>query len=166
MAHQLNFAIKQLPEKCFISIYNADSRPHPKTIKVFWQQLQKHRLAKIFQQSAAFIKNYPDLVKRSLIRRLFLQSLATLQTRWTFTHELPRILRQSQSTSDLIRKYSNAHVVGHGLFIKSECLKDVGGFPENSITEDLFLGFLLRASGQTIYPLPLLELGDSPETVK
>src|SRR3990167_436666 len=49
------------------------------------------------------------------------------------------------------KNFANAHCVGHGLIIKAGLLKSLGGFSENCVTEDLFLGFLIRSSGANIY---------------
>ncbi|MBU1200853.1 glycosyltransferase [Patescibacteria group bacterium] len=159
-AHQLNYALDQIDDDSFITVYDADSRPHPRTFEAFYSELAKNPKAKVFQQSAVFFNNFKSL------KSSFLRSSAILQSRWTLAHELPRLFRQSFGEGKFIKKYAYAHVVGHGLFIDINVLKSVGGFPAQTITEDLFLGYLLRASGHSIYPLPLLESSDAPTTVK
>ena len=167
MAHQLNYALnKTTDDNSFVAIYNVDSQPHPKTIELFYNQLAKNPSAKIFQQSSAFIKNFNKFNSSNPLTNIFLQTLALLQTRWTFAHEYARLLRQSVYKFKLFKKFANAHVVGHGLIIQIKILKEVGGFPTENITEDLFLGYLLRSKGYSIYPLPLLELAESPATIK
>ncbi len=167
MAHQLNFVLKTITNKnSFIAIYNADSKPHPKTVQLFYEQLLKHPDAQIFQQSSVFIKNYSKFNSSNSVINLFLRTSAILQTRWTFAHEFPRLMRQSVYKNNFFKRFANAHVVGHGLFIKTAVLKEVGGFPTQNLTEDLFLGYLLRSKGYYIYPLPLLELADSPSSVQ
>lgn len=167
MAHQLNYALSRITDDdSFVAIYNADSRPHPKTVDLLYQQLSKYQSAKIFQQSSVFIDNFDKFKTSNPLIKIFLKTLAILQTRWTFAHEYTRLLRQSVSGSSFLKKFANAHVVGHGLIIQVKTLKEVGGFPTENITEDLFLGYLLRSRGYSIYPLPLLELAESPLTVK
>ena len=167
MAHQLNYVLAKtkLNNNSFIAIYNADSRPHPKTIELFYEQLYNYPSAKIFQQSSVFLKNFDKLSTRSRLVNMFLKSSAILQTRWTFAHEFPRLLRQSVSKSKLYKKLANAHVVGHGLIIQTKVLKKVGGFPTENVTEDLFLGYLLRSKGYSIYPLLSIEIAESPSTI-
>lgn len=159
-AHQLNYALGQISDDSFITVYDADSRPHPRTFEAFYFELDNNPKAKVFQQSAVFFNNFHSL------KSSFLRSSAVLQSRWTLAHEFPRLFRQSFGGGKLVKKYAYAHVVGHGLFIDINVLKSVGGFPAQTITEDLFLGYLLRASGYSIYPLPLLESSDAPTTVK
>jgi len=65
-----------------------------------------------------------------------------------------------------LKKYANAHCVGHGLFVKTSTIKKMGGFPTENITEDLFLGYLIKSKGLHIYPLPQLELANSPKSIK
>lgn len=167
MAHQLNYALSKITDNnLFVAVYNADSHPHPKTIELFYDQLSKHPSAKIFQQSAAFIKNFDKFEALNPLTNIFLKTSAVLQTRWTFAHEYARLLRQSIFKFKFFKKFANAHVVGHGLIIQIKTLKKLGGFPTKNITEDLFLGYLLRSKGYSIYPLPLLELAESPSTVK
>jgi len=158
MAHQLNYALEKLDKDSYIAIYNADSRPHKDTFKYASQMINQNK-AEVFQQPAIFIKNYDKL-------NSFLRASAILQSRWTFAHEIARLLRQSIYSNKLFRKYAYAHVVGHGLTIKKGVLDEVGRFPTGTMTEDLFLGYLLRSKGHNIFPIPFLELADAPETLK
>lgn len=165
MADQINYVINTLKfDDAFITIYNADSRPHPATINSFLNVYNKNPECNVFQQSAIFLKNFNNINESKNLRGIFLQTCSLLQTRWTLVHEIFRYLRLESSY--VFSKYLNAHVVGHGLFIRSSLLKKVGGFPTQTMTEDLFLGFILRSIGEKILPIPNLELADSPETVK
>ena len=49
------------------------------------------------------------------------------------------------------------YVIGHGLYIRRSVLQSVGFFPENSINEDAFLGFLLNEARIKIIPFKELE---------
>ena len=159
MVHQLNYVLNEVPDDSYFALYNADSKPDPQTFPSFYNLLAQHPEVKAAQQSAIFLNNFDEIP-------LFLQASAVLQTRWTLTHELPRLLRQSLSGNNFLKKYANAHCVGHGLIIKAELLKEIGGFPTGNITEDLFLGYLIKSKGIKIFPLPTLELADSPKTIK
>jgi hypothetical protein len=172
MAHQLNYAIGELKSQkkidlnTILAIYNADSRPNPSTFSYILNQNNCLKKETVWQQSAIFLKNfkkYSDF--KNIFHALFLKTNSLLQTRWTLTHEIPRLLRVS-SGDKFLQKYANAHCVGHGLFIKLRTLNKIGGFSEKSVTEDLFIGYLLRAHGIDISPIPYLELADSPENFK
>lgn len=161
MAHQLNYTIKKyhaegiINELDYISIYNADSRPHPKTYQWITSQLASHPDKHVFQQSAVFLRNY------SLLNDYFAKAVALYQSCWTLTHEIPRLRRQA-SEKHVMHKWSNVHCVGHGLFIRFDILDKMGYFPVDTLTEDTYLGFKLRCAGITIHPVPYIETGDSP----
>lgn len=168
MAHQLNYTISKIKDdNSYITVYNADSRPHPKTLKYFYNLSNKYPQLEAAQQSAVFLNNFDILGNnKNFLEKYIIKASAILQSRWTLAHEIPRLLRQSVNSFSLIKKIANAHVVGHGLIIKTKTIKRIGGFPSDSITEDLFLGYLLRSKGVNIYPIPLLELADNPVTIK
>jgi cellulose synthase/poly-beta-1,6-N-acetylglucosamine synthase-like glycosyltransferase len=165
LAHQLNRALAAVRDpKGWVAVYNADSRPHPHTIAGFRAALAAHPDTVVFQQPALFFANDGDLPPGAW--RWLVRATATLQSRWTLAHEIPRLLRQRQASGSPLLRRSYAHVVGHGLFIRVDVLRAVGGFPTETPTEDLFLGFLLRSLGWRIEPLPLLELADTPRSVR
>lgn len=172
MAHQLNFAVGELKraglvdDSTYLVFYNADSQPHPKTFLWFAGHLQTAREpCDLVQQVAVLFKNFDALgAGRSACVRTLLQSFAVLQTRWTLAHELPRLIRNT-CQSRFLRQYANAHCIGHGLFVKATVFNALGGFSERTMTEDLFFGYLARATGRSITPLPFLELVDSPTTI-
>lgn len=159
-AHQLNYVIEKVEKNTdFIAVYDADSRPHKDTLKAFYEQIKVHPEAEVFQQSALFINNYRK------ISDPLLRASAILQSRWTLAHEMARLLRQSGNENG-INNLFNAHCVGHGLIISLKALKEIGGFSEKTMNEDLMLGYLLRSKGIKIHPLPCLELADAPATWK
>jgi len=166
-AHQLNYVLKEIKNKTdFIAVYDADSRPHSSTLEAFYAQIQENADADVFQQSAIFFKNIDEpLDNINWFKKTFLKSSAVLQTRWTFAHEVARFLRQSGENKFLCR-YSNAHCVGHGLFIRLNTIEKIGGFPENTINEDSILGYFFRIKGIKINPLLYLEMADAPITIK
>jgi len=158
-AHQLNYVLEILNDKTdYIAVYDADSRPHKLTFDVFYQQMKLYPEAEVFQQSALFVNNY------NKISNFFLRASAILQSRWTLAHEVARLLRQSGKET-IVSKLVNAHCVGHGLIISLKMLKIIGGFPEETMNEDLIIGYLLRVKGVKIFPLPCLELADAPTTL-
>jgi len=137
-AHQLNYVLDTLKDKKeFIAVYDADSRPHKSTLDAFYRQVSLHPEAEVFQQSALFFNNFNTLGNS------FLKASAVLQSRWTLAHEMARLLRQS-GKDNIFSKMANAHCVGHGLIIKFKTLNKIGGFPEETMNEDLALGYLLR----------------------
>ena len=167
LSHQLNYGIKYLKEAGllketdYIVIYNADSRPHPKTFEWVLQDIAKSG-SEIYQQLSSVLKNFDGF--GNSLNGMLLKTFAILQTRFSLVHELPR-LRRTISKNILIREYANAHCIGHGLFIPNKKLNELGNFSEDTMTKDLFLGFLIRATGNSIVPIPYFENIDSPTSL-
>ena len=163
MAHQLNYAVNRYEEiKSYdlIAIYNADSRPHRDTFK--WI-LDNHKNQAIYQQISVPLKNFHFFDKD--IKGSLLKAFSILQVKFSLAHELPR-LRRTVAKNKIISNYSNAHCIGHGLFIRKGILLELNKFSEETMTEDLFLGYLARVKGYPIVPIPLVENIDSPTTIK
>ncbi len=158
-ADQYNYALNKLSNKInsndYVIIYNADSRIQKNTLKLYEQIIKSHNNCLVIQQSSLFLSNYNQLSG-------FLKSIALLQTRWTLAHEIPRILR----TNGILSFTEGAHVVGHGLCINYQVLKNIGGFPTNYLNEDLALGYFLRLHGYKIHSLKSLENADTPTSIK
>lgn len=161
VSYQLNYALNILEDQMFlrqsdyIVIYNADSRPHPQTFN--W--VLNENSDNIYQQLSTVFKNFDSF--NNYPKGMLLKACAVLQTRFSLVHELPR-LRRTVSKSQFLRKYANAHCITHGLFIPYNKFTDLGKFSEDTMTEDLFLSFLIRAKGNEIQPIPYLENIDSP----
>lgn len=165
--NQLNYAIKELEKgkdghNEFLLFYDADSHVHQDTIINLQKYLAFYPQANVIQQSALFLSNFEAL--SGSYQKSFLQAIALLQSRWTMAHEVPRILNQFETK---IGNYlEGSHLVAHGLFIRLSVLQNVGYFPDSFITEDLPLGYLVRLSGEKIYPFPILENTQSPTTIR
>jgi len=163
MAHQINFAVAEMRRRGvinaedYIAIYNADSRPHPETMKWVQSRLADQYTFDVFQQSALFLRNFDNL------KGILAKANALYQSYWTLSHEIPRLLNQSQG-GWLRKRFANAHCVGHGLFIRVGFFQAMGGMPEDTLTEDLNFGFRVRAMGKSIAPVPYLESADAPLT--
>lgn len=160
LAQQLNFALKIIHEsnknsliKTYYGFYNADSNIDKKTIECLFYLIEKFPQQKIFQQSSTFLQNHNELHGLSGI---FLRANGLRQTRWTFLHEIPRYIKNRTDNLSLI------HCVTHGLFVEGSTMKKLGFFPTDSFGEDLYFGFIARACGYTIKPIPVLETSDTP----
>jgi len=180
MVQQLNYAIRgeteralaegTSPETLFFVIYNADSRPHPGTLRSAAALIAASAdapggPARLIQQSAVFTANLADLPPG--LAGVVLEGAGWLQSRWTMSREIPRLRRQA----GYARRHRGgtlmplAHCVGHGLMIRADLFAELGGLPESTGNEDLALGYLACAAGVPIEPLPLLEEADTPVTL-
>lgn len=180
MVQQLNYAIRGEteralaegtgPDELYFVIYNADSRPHPGTLRAAAALIAAHAdapggPARLIQQSALFTANFADLPPG--LAGAVLEGAGWLQSRWTMSREIPRLRRQARYA----RRHHGgtlmplAHCVGHGLMIRADLFAELGGLPESTGNEDLALGYLACAAGVPIDPLPLLEEAETPVTL-
>ena len=167
MSHQLNYACQYIDDlekdnDPYIAVYNADSFVSQNHIQNIRRYIQAYPSAGIIQQSSLFLSNYDNFPNS--FRGNLLKVIALLQSRWTLSHELPRIF--SQSKKGISEYFEAAHVVGHGLIVKLSILKSVGYFPSMFANEDLPLGYFMRLKGYKIYPFHILENSESPRTFK
>jgi hypothetical protein len=178
MVQQLNYAIRaetgraraagESLERLFLVIYNADSRPHPGTLRAAAALIAELEDAadgpvRLMQQSAVFTANMTSL--GGGLPGTLLAGAGWLQSRWTLSREIPRLRRQAAAARAGRRLMPLAHCVGHGLMIRADLFDELGGLPESTVNEDLAFGYLACAAGIPIDPLPLLEEADTPVTV-
>lgn len=180
-ADQLNYVIDQFDvlfpdynaQNSVFAFYDVDSRPSPKTFDSVAQLINSYPERNVFQQSSIFFNNFNrlDFNSTSRLSKLFLQTQALRATRFAFGYEVPRIKNQLMyynkifSWRSLLGGLTYAHCVGHGLFIRVSFSQKVR-FPENSIMEDMFYGFILNYLNEPITPIPVLTNSDVPEDVK
>lgn len=189
MNQQLEYALQQLPFhypipessklQAYLAIYNADSRPHADSLLSVRHMCrnfhsQHSSFPPAIQQSAIFLKNTGEL--GSNLAGFLLKAAALLQTRWVLAHEIPRLHRQSQSAlqfqsgklSPLKRLVGTefALCVGHGLFLRYDLAESLNLFSMSSVCDDLLWSFRLCIEHLPILPLPLLEVAESPITLK
>lgn len=180
MAHQLNYGISKInefeDEDYWIAIYNADSRLNEDTFEYFEYYVKLYEKKKddfCFQQYSYF--QLPNGIKKKSI----IGQAVLWQNRWSLLFEFSRANFQNFLEKN-ISKYKNTifyyilntifgkmnYVIGHGLFIRKSTLSSVGYFPENTINEDAFLGYLLNNKQVKIYPLPVFEEAEFVNNVK
>lgn len=171
MAHQLNYAIKVLKEKAnkrdfWIGVYNADSRIHENTIKYVLKKIEEKKNSHFCMQQYSFY------YCNSITKQSIMQSSALWQSRWSVTFELFRVLFQQCLMRIKIPKMIEVciekmnYVIGHGFFINANKLMDIGGFPENTINEDAYLGYIINCAKIEIVPIPYFEIAESPNRLK
>lgn len=149
-AHQVNYALHHIhtdERKTWVFLVDIDSRFSKAGLYEIIEAINNNSL--VIQQHAAFLYNFNEI---SYIQK----GQALYQSRWTITHEISRVVLNK------ITKCTVAHIVGHGLCINLELLRKFGGLPEETLVEDITLGYYLVASGQAIEPIYILELADCP----
>ncbi len=171
MVDQLNYAFDHVLEffpsdkkNLFVAIYNADSKPNKKTFAVV-SEISSQNNGRVFQQSALFFDNWHQIGKsKSFFEAKYLQANAVLQSRWTLAHEMPRFFRQSYFLKRWRMRMFLSHCVGHGLFLRGDLLEETRKMPTGTLTEDLFFGYVLSLLGESIRPIPVIEMAETPST--
>lgn len=180
MAHQLNYAVREILSRTtpnqtkdiYIALYNADSKPDKKTFTCVRSMIARKNIP-VLQQVSLFTQNYKEY--KNNFQGLVLKASAIIQTRWSLGYELPMLLSQSSFWESnkpwrikLLQKIfePEAYCVGHGLFIRLDMLKSIGLFPTETNNEDIPLGYYLSHKGIPIYPIPILENSENPDSIQ
>lgn len=166
MAHQLNYAIKQIYKKYknnfTLGVYNVDSRINKNTLLAAKEQLNTKKKSVVQQYT---IYNVPS--------QSVLSHISLWQTRWTLHFELGRLLFDKKILRHIYKKYvffqvlrPFHYVIGHGLFMDYVTWKDVSGFPQDEPNEDAFMGLMLYFNNYEINTIPILEYAEIAQSIK
>ena len=80
-----------------------------------------------------------------------------------WTEEQHFFMTVAQSARD---SWDNAFCVGSGWVVKRSCLEELGGFPQQTLCEDLEISYVLRGQGQrTLFLNEALAYGLAPESL-
>ena len=150
MADQLNYVLSFYDKDVYsyFSVYNADSRPNINTIKELINTIKYNNYPYIIQQYSYAFSN---LDKLSFIMKGF----ALYQSNFEIKYGL---LNSSNSS-----KFLYTYVVGHGLYIRLDLLKEMNGFNNKFWCEDIYLSSNLRCKNINIIPLLVLENMETPK---
>ncbi len=179
MAHQVNYAIKEIEkyrfnhEKIIIGVYNADSKINVETIEyVLEKEENKNENEDVCYQQYSWYKLCDNSKHKGIIA-----SASLWQTRWSLTFEIFRVKQQEWINTiyekvnrfKILRPFNRIlhivfekmnYVIGHGFYMDIDLLHKIGGFPENTINEDAFLGYIINNKNIKIDVIPYLEKAD------
>lgn len=166
-ADQLNFVqatlnAEGLPGLSCLIVYDVDSRPSADSLKHFVRHIAGNPSVNVFQQCSRFAYR-PHGIRRGIFFRA-LRNCATLRiNRFVLLYELPRIRRRA--TGSLTGRLTYAHVVGHGLAVRSGFWST---FPLPNCTglEDMLYGFLLNSRNEAVMPVPCTDDADVPVSLR
>jgi len=108
MSHQLNYAFDKLikdgvaKDADYILVYNADTSVDEDAIVNMSKFLTLSKTPSVVHQPSVFLSNYSNFCGW---QGPFLRNIALLQSRWTFVHEIPRILLSSKDNALLFGLY-------------------------------------------------------------
>ena len=152
MADQLNYVLNNFEFKdeknYYFSVYNADSIPNKDTIKEVLTTINENDNPKVIQQYSVPISNWNDLSN-------LMKGFSIYQSNFE--------LRYGLINSYFPNKLLYTYVVGHGMYIRVDILKQIGGFETKYWCEDIYMSYVLRNKDISIYPIKTLEIMQSPQ---
>lgn len=152
MADQLNYVLNNFEFKdeknYYFSVYNADSIPNKDTIKEVLTTINENDNPKVIQQYSVPISNWNELSN-------LMKGFSIYQSNFE--------LRYGLINSYFPNKLLYTYVVGHGMYIRVDILKQIGGFETKYWCEDIYMSYVLRNKDISIYPIKTLEVMQSPQ---
>ena len=154
MADQLNYVLNNFDFKneknYYFSVYNADSMPSQDTIKEVLKTINENNNPKVIQQYSVPISNWNDLSN-------LMKGFSIYQANFELRYGLINSYFPSQ--------FLYTYVVGHGMYIRVDILKQLGGFETKYWCEDIYMSCALRNENISIYPIKTLEIMQSPQYI-
>lgn len=154
MADQLNYVINEYKnynsERIYFSVYNADSRPNLDTINSVLNIIKSQDYPEIIQQYSYAFSNLENL-------SFIMKGFALYQSNF----EIKYGLVNSLTFPNLLYTY----VVGHGLYIRLDTLKKIGGFNNKFWCEDIYMSSIIRNRNIKITPVLNLENMETPKNL-
>lgn len=152
MADQLNYVLNNFKFKdeknYYFSVYNADSMPNKDTITEVIKTINENDSPKVIQQYSVPMSNWNKL-------SMLMKGFAIYQSNFE--------LRYGLINSYFPNKLLYTYVVGHGMYIRVDILKEIGGFETKYWCEDIYMSYVLRNKKISIYPIKTLEIMQSPQ---
>ncbi|WP_195911062.1 glycosyltransferase family 2 protein [Streptomyces kaniharaensis] len=162
-AAQVNAAVDQLStagaDQEYIAVYDVDSRPSRELLDrtadfLAHRQANDGGLPCVVQQSARFATQNTAGTwwERSLCR-----GAARAQTLWTLRREIPNLRRYADAARRphaTPRLPGLAQTVGHGLLVRMDVFRQVGGLPTFTVLDDVAFGYRLTVDGIPVDSLP------------
>lgn len=154
MADQLNYVMEKYKnenfKKTYFSIYNADSRPSNDTITSVLKIIDQENFPYVIQQYSYAFSNLSQL-------SFIMKGFALYQSNFE--------IKSGLSNTFIFPNFLYTYVVGHGLYIRFDLLKELGGFDNKFWCEDIFLSSIIRNKNIKITPVLTLENMETPKKI-
>lgn len=177
-AAQVNYAVSLLAQTAaysYVAVYDVDSRPSVELLRhtmafMGGRLLADGELPAVVQQSARFITRGTS--PRGW-ERMVCRGAARLQTLWTLRREIPSFRRYAWATRhrtgipawDAMAQ-GMAQTVGHGLLVRLDIFRRVGGLPTYTVLDDYPFGYRLTIDRFGVECLPFTTVASAPEDVR
>jgi hypothetical protein len=174
-AAQVNAAVEQIKdtgEGDYVAVYDVDSRPDSllleRTAVFIGQRLHTDgRWPRVLQQSARFATQG---ISGRCWERSLCRGAARVQTLWTLRREIPALRRYAAAARrpsqgrvvDTLRR-GLAQTVGHGLLVRVDTFRKVGGLPTFTVLDDIPFGYRITLDGIPVDSVPYTYVVAAPE---
>lgn len=168
-AAQVNYAVGRLPDdsEAYVAVFDIDSRPElalwRRTVAFMLERRDLDgELPPVVQQSARFATRG---ISSRAWERAVCRGAARLQTLWTLRREIPSFHRYTASVrrSGGRPAHGLAQTVGHGLLVRLDVFRHVGGLPTFTLLDDLPFGYRLTVEKVPVHVVPQTAVADAPE---
>lgn len=162
-AAQVNAAVAELvtveADQEYIAIYDVDSRPSHELLGQTADFVARHRASagevpQVVQQSARFATQG---AAGTWWERRLCRGAARVQTLWTLRREIPNLRRYARAARRPHTSFGLpglAQTVGHGLLIRADVFREVGGLPTFTVLDDAAFGYRLTLDRVPVDSLP------------
>jgi hypothetical protein len=175
-AAQVNTAVAQMAQACdgdYVLVYDVDSRPDAEVLRCAAAVAEQHRgrhgaYPEVLQHAA---EHASTGTSQRAWERAVCRGAARVQTLYTLRRELPhlrgytRSLTAAGTSTARMRRRGLAQPVGHGLFIRLDVYRLLGGLPTFSLLDDVPFGYLLTLREVPVQVVPRTYTVAAPDTV-
>lgn len=154
-AAQVNHAARIDPKFGYLAVFDVDSRPTDRDLDAAEAVMAHAEMGDVVQQHALFAAP-----SRREIGGVLVRGSATLQSLWTMRREIPYARRHqawARRPGPAARVRAGlAQPVGHGLYLSREAFERIGGFPEDTVLDDVPAGVAVTLHRLHTRSVPLL----------
>lgn len=145
----------------YLGIFDSDARPDKRCLWAVAQQVQKNK-ALVMQLIPLFFRNV--FSEKYSLSNFYTGTRSLFNTQFCLSYELPAMRASCKAgTLPLIWSGTQLHLFGSGEFIRYDLIEKIGF---HNPSADTLFGYLCSYGNIPIFPIPLINLGETPETVK
>jgi hypothetical protein len=163
-AAQVNYAARFVPSEGYLAVYDVDSRPSPQALAAVHACLAG--MPPAVQLHALFLAGASGGPPAG---RWLARGAGVLQSVWTLRREIPYARRHRRFTGSpgalAALRAGLSQPVGHGLYLRHDVHAAIGGFPEDSVLDDVPAGVALTLAGIPVVSVPVLTTVPAAESV-
>jgi hypothetical protein len=148
-------------DSTYIGVFDSDARPDIRCLWAVARQVQNNN-ALVMQLVPLFVRNvFPQ---KYSVSNLYTGARSLFNTQFCLSYELPAMRAScSSGVFPLIWSGTLLHLFGSGEFIRYDLIRKMGF---HNPSADTLIGYLCSYGDVPIFPVPLINLGETPENLK